>query len=169
MTQLPTCKRRSSISKSQDVWFHQLHGYSVITPQDIHPSPLQSGNLVPKDLLNITSTWKLTTEGFTHPHLCLHCGVFTFFFFFLNGHPSQSTATLHRIPGYSTGSTTIWQPASGGLSVFSGSASKYHTKIKTRRKKKPSWQDLIAKCQVFTKTKTQAHFQTPTHTHVHTF
>lgn len=165
MIQLPTCKRRSLISKSQDVWFNQLHGYSVITP-DIHPSLLQPGNLVPKDLLSITSTWKLTTEGFTHPPL--HCGVF-FCFCFVNGHPSPYTATLHRSPGQSTGTITTWPPASGGLSIFSASAaSKYH-RNKTRRKKKPSWQDLFAKCQVFTKTKTREHFQTQTHTHIHTF
>lgn len=105
MIQLPTCKQRSSISKSQGVRFNQLHGYSVITP-DIHPSLLQPGNLVPQDLLNITSTWKLTTEGFTHPHLCTVGCLFFFvlffvFFFLYNGHPSQNTATLHRNPGHS--------------------------------------------------------------------
>lgn len=133
MIQLLTCKQRSLISKSQEVWFNQLHGYSVIT-LDIHPSLLQPGNLVPKDLLSFTSTWKLTTEGFTHPHLCTPgCFFFLFFFgflnnfFFLSGRPSPNIATLHRSPGYLVRTITIWQPASGRWSAFSASASKYHT------------------------------------------
>lgn len=83
LIRLPTCKQRSLISKRQNVWFNQLHGYSVITP-DIHPSLLQPGNLVPKDLLGITSTWKLTTEGFTNLASALRgvCFVFVFFLFF---------------------------------------------------------------------------------------
>lgn len=138
LIQLLTCKQRSLISKSQDVWFNQQHGYSVITP-DIHPSLLQPGNLVPKDLLSITSQWKLTTEGFVHTHFCT---VGCFFFFFFKWSSFQDTATLHRSPGHSPGTIT-----SGNLyqEVFPASASKYN-KNKTRRKKKPSWQDLIAKC-----------------------
>ena len=110
LIQLPTCKRRSLISKRQNVWFDQLHGYSVITP-DIHPSLLQPGNLVPKDLLGITSTWKLTTEGFTNLASALR-GVFFVVFFFVvvffifgNGHPSLNMATLHWSPGHSTGTS----------------------------------------------------------------
>lgn len=136
LIQLPTCKRRSLTSKSQDVWFNQLHGYSVITP-DIHPSLLQPGNLVQKDLLRLT-TYMETHHWRIYQPPPLHCGVlFLFFccFFFLNGHPSSNTATLHRSPGLSTGTITIWQPASGGLSVLAASASKYHTKIKPEGRK----------------------------------
>lgn len=43
---------------------------TLISPPDIHPSLLHPGNLVPKDLFSITSTWKLNTEGFTHPRTC---------------------------------------------------------------------------------------------------
>lgn len=165
LIQLPTCKQRSLISKNQDVWFNQLHGYSVITP-DIHPSLLQSGNLVQKDILSITSTWKLTTEGFTHPHLCT-MGCF-FFFLLLNGHRSQNTATLHRSPCYPTGIFTIWQPASGRLSVFSASASKMSHRKETRRKEKPSRKDSITKCQVLTKTEKYKHIFRHMNTHAYT-
>lgn len=114
----------------------------------IHIASLQQGNSPLKDLPTPVSAVR---------------GVFSLFL--LNGHPSLNMAALHRSPGHSTGTITIWQPASGGLPAFSASASKYHTRVKTRRKKKPSWQDLIAKCQVFIKTKTQAHFHSQTYTH----
>ena len=126
LIQLPTCKQRSLISKSQDVWFNPAA--QVLCNHSRHSS------ISPQ-------TWQPGTEGFTShhfnkethhwriypPHLCT-TGFFFFYFFFVNGHPSPNMATHHRSPGLTTGTLTIWQPASGGLSVFSASALKYHTK-----------------------------------------
>lgn len=107
-----------------------------------------------------------------YPPPPLHYGVFLIFFFFfflLNGHHSQNTATLHRSPCYPTGTFTIWQPASGRLSVFSASASKMSHRKETRRKEKPSRESF--NCQMSSSHKdgkTQAHFQTHEHTCIYT-
>lgn len=129
LIQLPTCKQRSSISKSH------LHGYSN------HP---RHSSISPQ-------TWQPGTEGFTKHHFntethhwriyppsSAHAGVFLllFFSFFVNGHPSPNTATLYGSPGPSTGTITTWQPASGGLLLSSANAaSKYHTEIKPEGRK----------------------------------
>lgn len=94
-------------------------------------------------------------------------GVF-FFLLLLNGHRSQNTATLHRSPCYPTGIFTIWQPASGRLSVFSASASKMSHRKETRRKEKPSRKDSITKCQVLTKTEKYKHIFRHMNTHAYT-
>lgn len=103
-----------------------------------------------------------------YPPPSLHYGVFFFFFLLLNGHRSQNTATLHRSPCYPTGIFTIWQPASGRLSVFSASASKMSHRKETRRKEKPSRKDSITKCQVLTKTEKYKHIFRHMNTHAYT-
>lgn len=123
---------------------------TLISTPDIHPSLLQPGNLVPKDLLSITSTWKLNTEGFTNPRICT--GGVCFFLF------KWSSFTEHRNPEKESWSfnrhhphlaTCIRRNASILCQCFKTS----HIN-KTRRKKEPLRQDLFAKCQVIIETKT---------------
>lgn len=83
-------------------------------------------------------------------------------------HPPRQP--LHRSPGRSIGTITLWQPASGGLSFFSTSASKYHTKIKPEGRNSLCGKISLPNVESSQRQKKkQAHFQTQIHTHIHTF
>lgn len=62
-----------------------------------------SSNLIPKDLLCITSKRKLNTEGFTHSSVCTWGVFFFFLFFFLN------VIFLRAILGFNNGNPK-WDP-----------------------------------------------------------